>query len=119
MKPSAMDLVGQEMSQAKIRVIYNEVYQLWRLPGRSACDKETGERICWEIQDSIKECLWHGQVPTQPEEELKQSPTSTSKTDAQAEFHSRAHATYNHFKNMWQDSFKEALAVARDAYWWA
>ena len=69
-EPSAMDLIGPEMSWAEIRVIYNDVYQLQKLPGRSPCDKETGERICWEILDSVKEHLWCGWVPAQPEEEL-------------------------------------------------
>ena len=30
----------------------------------------------------------------------------------------RTHATYDHFKNMQQDSCEEALAMARDAHWW-
>ena len=118
-EPSTMDLIGPQMSQAKIRVIYNQVYKLQKLPGRSPHDEETEERIHQEILDSIKEHLWHRWVPTQVEEELKQSPTSTSKTDTHAEFQARTHATYNHYKNMWQDSCKKALAVARDAHWWA
>ena len=112
-----MDLIGPEMSWAKIRVIYNEVYQLWKLPDRSPCDEETGEKICQKILDSVKECLQHGWVPAQPEKELKWSPTSTSKTDAQAEFQARPCAFYDHFKNMQQKSCQEALAMARDAHW--
>ena len=89
-----MDLVGPEMSQGEIRVIYNDVYQLQRLPGRSPCDKLTAKQICQEILDSIKEHLWRSQL----EEEPKWSPTGTSKMDAQAEFQARTHATYNHSK---------------------
>ena len=79
-----MDLISPDMSQAKIRVIYNDVYQLQRLPRRSPFDEEREGRICQEILDSVKECLWHRQVPAQPEGEPKQSSIGTSKTDAQA-----------------------------------
>ena len=85
----------------------------------SPCDEETGERICQDILDSVKECLWHRQVPAQLEEEPKWSPTNTSKMDAQAELQARTHATYDHYKNMLQDSCKKALAMVRDAHWQA
>ena len=100
---SAMDLVGPETSWAKTTVIYNDVYQLWRSPGRNPCNEEIGEMIHQEIQDSVKECLQHRWVSTQPEEEPEWSPTgtSTSKVDTQADFQARAPATYDHFKNMW------------------
>ena len=114
--PSTMDLIGPGMPQAEIRVIYSNVYQLRRSPRRSPCDKETWERICQEILDFIKECLWHRQVSEHLEEGLKQSPTGTSKTDAEAEFHTRACITYNHFKNMWWDSCTKVLAEAREAH---
>ena len=98
-----MDLVCPETSQAKIRMIYNDVYQLQKSPGRSPCNEKTGEKICQEIQDSIKECPQHRQISTQLEEELDWSPagTSTSKMDAHAEFQARVCATYDHFNNMW------------------
>ena len=67
-EPSAMDVIGPETSQAQIRVIYDEVYQLHRLPGRSPCNEGTGERFCQEILDLVKECLWHRWGSTQPEE---------------------------------------------------
>ena len=118
-EPSTVDLIGPETSQAKIRVIYNDVYQLQRSPRRSPCDEETREGIFQEILDSVKECLWHRQVSAQLEEELRQSPTSASKMDTQAEFRARAHATYDHFNNMWWDSCEEALAMVRDAHQWA
>ena len=113
-----MDLIGPQTSQAKIRVIYKEIYQLQKSPRRSPCDEETAEKICQEILDSGKEQLWHRQVPTQPEEELRWSPTGTSKTDEQAEFQTKTHATYNHYKNMQWDSCKKALAAARDVHQW-
>ena len=118
-EPSAMDLISPGMSWAEIRVIYNGVYQLWRSPRRSPCDEEIGERIHQEVQDSVKECLLHRQVSAQLEEELKWSPTGTSKMDIQAKFQARTHATYDHFKKMLWDSCKEAIAMVRDAHWWA
>ena len=96
-------------------MIFSEVYQLQRLPGRSPCNGET-EQVCQEILDSIKEHLQHRWVPAQLEEEPKQSPTSTSKKDTQAKFKARTCATYHHFKNMQQDTCKRALAVVRDAH---
>ena len=54
---SAMDIIGAGTFQDEIRVIYNEVYQLQRLPSRSPCDGEAEEQVCQEIQESIKECL--------------------------------------------------------------
>ena len=113
---STMDLIGPETSWAKIRVIYNDVYQLWRLPGKSLCDKETGGKIHQEILDSIKEHLWHMWVPTQAEEEL--SSTSTSKTDAQGEFQARTWATYDHLKTCSEIPAKTVLATVRYAHWW-
>ena len=99
-EPSAMDLISSETSWAKIRVIYNEVYQLQKSPRRSPCNKETEGRIHQEILDSAQECLQHRQVPTQLEGEPKQSPTCTSKMDTQAEFQARTCATYDHYKSM-------------------
>ena len=111
-----MDLIGPGMPWAEIRVIYNDIYQMRRSPRRSPCNEEAGERIHQEILDTIKEGLWCRWVSAQPDEELKQTPTGPSKTDAQTEFQAKAHATYNH-KNMRWDPCKEALAIARDPHW--
>ena len=113
-----MDLIGQETSQDEIRVIDNKVYQLQKLPRWSPCDRETEEQVCKEILDSVKECLWCRQDPTQLEGESKWSHASTSKMDAQVEFQAKTHATYNHYKGMHQDSCEKALAKVRDAHWW-
>ena len=67
--PSAMDVVGPEISWAQIRVIYNEVYQICRLPRRSPCNDGAGERICQEILDWVKEHLWCRWHSAQLEEE--------------------------------------------------
>ena len=78
---STMDLISLGTPWDEISVIYNEVYQLQRLPRRSLCNGETEEQVCQEILDSIKECLWHRQGPMQLEGELKQSLAGTSKMD--------------------------------------
>ena len=49
-----MELIGPE-----IRKVYNEVYQLKRVPGTSPCDVEMVENIHQEILNSVKECLQH------------------------------------------------------------
>ena len=88
------------------------LYQLQMLPGTNPCDAETEERVCQEILDSIKECLWHRQDCAQPEEELRQNSTSTSRPDPQAEYRDRMHSMYDHYKDLKERSCKEALAVA-------
>ena len=82
------------------------------------CDPETEEEICWEILDSLKECLQHRWGSALPEEEPRQSLISkrTCRTTAQAEFHGRAQDTYDNFQNRWQESCEKALRVAQDAH---
>ena len=112
-----MDVIGPGISWAQMRVSYNKVYQLSRSPGRSPCNEETGEIICQEILDLVKEHLWHRWDSGQLEEESRQSPTGTRtpRMPAQAEFHARMQATYNHYRNMQWDLCEDALAVAWDA----
>ena len=106
----------QRHPKMNIRVIYNEVYQLQRLPSRSPCHGETEEQVCQEILDSIKECLWHRWGPAQLDKESKWSPTGNTKRDTKAVFQARTHAINDHFKNMQKDSCKRALATVRDAH---
>ena len=77
-----------------------------------------GKESTRSILDSVKECLWHRWDSTQLEEESRQSPTSTMtpRMPAQAEFHAWTQATYDHYQNMWQDSFEDALAVTWDTH---
>ena len=54
-------LVGFKTTWEEIQRVYNEVYQLKRVPGVEPCNAETVEYIHQEIHPSIKECL-HSQV---------------------------------------------------------
>ena len=82
--------------------------------GEISCDVEMGEHLCQEIQDSIKECLWHKWDPAAPEE--SRCPTSTPRHDHQAEYSAHIQANYDQPKDTMWGSCEEALAVARDAH---
>ena len=64
----AIELVGYKTTQAEIRALYNEVYQLKRTPRTVPCDLEAEEEIHQEILKSLKEHLWHRWGPAQLEE---------------------------------------------------
>ena len=95
--------------------MYNDIYQLQRSPGKSPSDAEMKERICQEILDFVKECLWHRWDCTQPEEEARQSSTGLSRLDPQPEFQDRMH---DHFKDLKEGLCKDGLVVACDAHQW-
>ena len=116
MEPSAIELVGSRSTREEIRGAHNNVYKLWRSSGKSPYDVETQEMVYQEILDSIKECLQCRLDCAQPEEEPRQSSTSTSRPDLQAEFQDRDCATYDHFRDLKEGSCEEALAVAGDAH---
>ena len=80
---------------------------------------ETEACLCQDILDSIKECLWHKQIPAQTGEELGQSPVSIPRANPQADYGTRNCANYDRFGDMMQGSCAEALAVVRDTHWQA
>ena len=84
-----MELIGPGSTRGEIRKVYNDVYQLWRLPSKSPCDAEM-ERVHQEILDSIKEHFWHRWECAQLEERLRQSPSSASRPDPWAKFQDRS-----------------------------
>ena len=71
-EPTAMELIGPDSKCQDIVGLYQDVYQLQRLPGRSPCGEGTEEYICQEILDSIKERLQLKQLSALPEVEQKQ-----------------------------------------------
>ena len=81
------------------------------------------EETCIEILEMLKECLQCRQGPLQLEEPRGRSMgTRTTRMPAQAKFHAQTQVTYDHFGHLWdrqQESWKEALRVARDAQHWA
>ena len=64
-EPSTIELIDLRSTREEIREVYNDVYQLWRSPGKSLCNAETEERTCQDILDSVKECLQCRITPSQ------------------------------------------------------
>ena len=106
-----MELIGPWLTGEEIRKVYNDTYQLQRLPSKSPCDVEMEERVCQEILNSVKEhlqCRWEC---AQPEERLRQSSAGTSWPDPQDKFQDRVHTIYNHFRDLKEGSCEEALTI--------
>ena len=89
------------------------MYWLWRLPGKMLCDEEMEKHVCQKIWDSVKEHLWHRQVPTLLGEESRWNPANIPRLDPKANYSARNHATYDRFRHVKHGSCKEALAIAR------
>ena len=118
-EPTVMEFIQPDSYQEDIAELYCDVYQLQRLLGKIYCDMETEACICQEIMDSVKECIWHEWPSALPEAELRWSPANIPRLDSQVEFNTRNHATYDRSMGNKQDSYKEALAMARDTHQWA
>ena len=103
--------------------IYHQVYQLRRKPREVPSSQDTAEETHIEILEMLKEHLQHKWGPTQMEELRQRSTgTRTTRTPTQVEFHAQMQAVYDHFGHFWdkqQESWEEALRVARDTYCWA
>ena len=111
----AVELVGYRTTCEEFFNLYQEVYQLKRTIGLVPGDEEVADWIHQEVLNSLKECIQHRQSPAQPEEPLGHR----SRKSAQAEFHSRKKVTWDHFDHYWdrqEESWEEALRVARDAH---
>ena len=115
---SAMEHIRPGMTRDEIRKVYNEVYQLKRVPSMNPCDVEMAENIWQEILNSVKEHLWHRWECAQLEEESGQGATSASRPDPWSKFQQRVHATYDHFWDLTEGSCKQVLAVHSDAHRW-
>ena len=115
--PAIKLITSDKITWEEIMGLYHQVYQLKRSPGEVPCSEEIAEEICIEILEMLKEHLQHREGPaTQPEEELR---WRTSRMPVQAEFHDQMQVTYDHFghfRSMQQESWEEALRVARDAH---
>ena len=113
-----MELIGPKSTREEIRGVYNDMYQLWRVPSKSPCIVEMEEEACQEILDCVKECLWHRWDHAQPEERPRQSSAGASKPDPQAEFWDQMHDTYDHYRDLTEGLFKEALTMVWDVHHW-
>ena len=96
------------MLQVDIRSIYNDIYQLKRLPGESPCDGTTAERVCQSILG-----VCEGGPPVRaracpiaraarPHQYPKVHPPPKSKP--------RTHVLHKHIK---PESYQEALVMER------
>ena len=56
-EPTTMELVGPDCTCQDIKDLYQDIYQLHRLPGRGQCEEAMEENLHKEILDSIKEHL--------------------------------------------------------------
>ena len=95
------------------------MYWLWRSPGKIPCDAETEERTHQDSLDSVKECLWHRWDHAQQEKGPRWSSSSASRPDLQAEFWDQMCATYDHYRDLTERLYEEALTMVWDAHCWA
>ena len=107
-EPTTMELVGPGSMCQDINKLYQDLYQLHRLPRRGRFEEVTEERICKEILDSIKEHLRLKQPLIQQEREQAQLPVDTSQPDPHMAF-----ATVN------CQTYEEIMDLAWDIHQWA
>ena len=96
-EPTAMELIGPDSMCQDIKDLYQDVYQLWRLPGRGHCEEAMEEHICKELLDSIKEYLWDKQPSAQLEGEQMQLPVNAPQPDTQMAFAATNHSMSEKF----------------------
>ena len=73
----AIWMVGFRTTREEIREIYNEVYQLKKLPGPSPYWPEQMEALDQEICTSLEEQMWRRQGTTRLEEDLEGAPQAS------------------------------------------
>ena len=71
MEAPAVWMVGFRTTREEIQEIYNEVYQLKRLPGLPPYGPEWMDALGWEICASLEEWMWQRWGATRPEEDLE------------------------------------------------
>ena len=118
-EPTAMELICPYSTQEEIGDLYQDVYQLWRLPRRGWWEEATKEQLHQDILNSLKECLQLKWPSTQPEEWCRQVPANVPLPDAQLEFVAANCCTYKGFTALKEDSCGGMLAIARDDHHWA
>ena len=114
---TAMELICPDSTWEDIADLYQDVYQLWRLPGRSHCKDGTEEHICQEILDSLKEHLQLKQLSALLEGEWVQSLAGALRPGPQAAFAVANCKAYERFAGADQDSCEDALAIMQDTHW--
>ena len=117
-EPTAMELVIPNPMHQDIEDLYQDIYQLCRLPGRGPCEEAMEEFLHKEILYSIKECPWLKWPSAQPEGEWKQLLANAPWPDIHMEFAAVNCSTYKTFAAAKQDSYKEMMALMRDTHQW-
>ena len=98
----AIQLVGFKTTRDEIQELYNDVYQLKRLPGPLLYGLESTEELVQEVHTSLKEWLQQRWGSTQPKKEPEWGVTSTLRMQVGGD-----------------DSCNHALTKARVAHWQA
>ena len=114
-EPTAMELIHPYSTQDDMGDLYQDVYHLWRLLGRGWWEEAIKEHLCYDVLNSLKECLWLKWPSAQPEEQCKQVPANGPWPDAQLEFVTASHHTYEECIALKEDPCEGMLAIARDA----
>ena len=115
-EPTAMELVHPNSTHEDIGDLYQDVYQLQRLPRRGQWENTTKKCLCEDILDSLKECLWLKQPSAQPQERHRQMPANITWPDGQLEFVVANPHIYEEFMALKEDSCEGMLAMVRDAH---
>ena len=102
-----IQIVGFKTTQREIQEIYNDVYQLQRLPDPPLCVPEWVKELACKILTSLEECLWWRWGGGQ-----EWCPTRASTSDHPAKAPQRTQQRDD-------DSCGQALAKAREAHWQA
>ena len=66
-----MGLLTPQTTHEEILALYQEVYWLMRDPGEVQCSEHMMEETQIKILETLKECFWHRQGPTQAERETR------------------------------------------------
>ena len=69
-----IQLMGYKTSQGEIRGLYNEVYQLKRLPSPPPCGPKQVQELAWDILSSMEEYLQQREGATVPERDWEWGP---------------------------------------------
>ena len=116
MEPTAIEHVHPDSTQEDIEDLYQDIYQLQRLPRTGQCKEANKECLHKEILHSIKECFQLKQLSIQPEEEWRQFLADIPQPDPCTEFGAANHHKYEEFTATKQDLYEGMMAIARDAH---
>ena len=113
-RATAIESINPNFNWVEIQGMYQEVYQLQKLPGESCCEGATEEQLWEEILASIKKCLWLGM----PLESKGEHPSSTPpQRDSWAKYLDSICRTHKGLTARKWDQDDEMLALNRDAHW--